>query len=1180
MRQCRENRPHTAIYSYPSSVIDYVDYTYQQLDAFAFRVAQQYALLIPSRRSSADPEIVVGLLGPSNLSYFITMLALSKLGHTVLLLSTRISQAAHVSLLQTTGAKYLLIDPSFEGLAKSVQETLTYLQFYLISARALFDYEVEPGLDTRLDQALDPKQETNKTAWIIHSSGSTGLPKPIYQTHRAALNNYQESLNMRGFITLPLYHAHGVSSVFRAIISGKHIHVYNASLPLTQQYIIGTMRKHNFEIFYGVPYALKLLGETMEGIEILTRLKVVMFGGSACPDVLGQKLVDNGVNLISHYGTTETGQLMSSSRPSGDIAWDYVRPSTKLQPYLRWEERYPGIFELCVLDGWPAKVASNKPDGSYATKDLFTQHPAIPNAWKYYARMDDTIVLMNGEKANPLATEGAVREHANIAEAVVFGTGKARLGMMIVPSAATSGLSSDEIVDSIWPVVTAANSVVPGYAMLSRDMIKVLPCGTEYPRTDKGTVIRQAFYKQFAKQIDESYEEITSSEALSLSEAELRAYIRASLIPLLELKDPSALTDDTDFFSMGMDSLQTTRLRATLVRNIHVNGNKLGQNIVFEYPSINDLAKALFDLITGVSSGAVSIEEDMRLLIAKYGRFEPHLPAQNDPEGQYRLVTGATGSLGAHLVAQLALSDSVRKIYCPVRATSIDKARIRILKSMRERQVHHTLSMEARRKIIALPSDISKETLGLDVEVYEQIADDVTAIIHCAWSVNFNLGLRSFEKDCIAGVKNLITLCLKSRRPTPASFNFCSSVSAVAATKGGIVPESLPVELSYAQGMGYAQSKLVTEHICALATEQTGIRARVLRVGQVVADTVHGIWNDNEAIPMMLQAATTIGAVPKLDESPRWLPVDVVARIVKEISLSDAESGVMNVVNHQSFHWTRDFIPACHKAGLQFEEVGRREWIDRLRRSNPDPKVNPPIKLLDFFASKYDNDKPTTSLGYDTDLARKWSPALAQATVLDQSLVDKLIRYWMVECWRVSGNTQPQSQAIVIAGPCGAGKSTVARTVSDHFGVPWIEGDNLHSEASLAKMAEGSALLDEDRAEWFERIKEIVNESFATQEKKFVVVTCSALKHAHRERLRYIGGNVRTTFIMLQASRDTLMSRVGGREGHYMKVDMVDGQIAITEAPGIAETDVLPVDVEVSKETLLKDVVELVSSIS
>jgi hypothetical protein len=56
---------------------------------------------------------------------------------------------------------------------------------------------------------------------------------------------------MRGFVTLPLYHAHGISSVFRAFTSAKKIHLYNASLPLTHQYLLDIMQKYDFEIFYG-----------------------------------------------------------------------------------------------------------------------------------------------------------------------------------------------------------------------------------------------------------------------------------------------------------------------------------------------------------------------------------------------------------------------------------------------------------------------------------------------------------------------------------------------------------------------------------------------------------------------------------------------------------------------------------------------------------------------------------------------------------------------------------------------------------------------------------------------------------------------------------------------------------------------------------------------------------------
>jgi len=114
-------------------------------------------------------------------------------------------------------------------------------------------------------------------------------------------------------------------------------------------------------------------------------------------------------------------------------------------------------------------------------------------------------------------------------------------------------------------------------------------------------------------------------------------------------------------------------------------------------------------------------------------------------------VTGATGSLGAHVVAQLIVQDRVRKVYCPVRASSNFNAGVRVIRSLRERSLYHNLPLAARRKIVALPANFGSAQLGFDEGTYSQISYEITSLIHCAWSVNFNLGLRSFEADCIAG---------------------------------------------------------------------------------------------------------------------------------------------------------------------------------------------------------------------------------------------------------------------------------------------------------------------------------------------------------------------------------------------------------------------------------------------
>lgn len=170
----------------------------------------------------------------------------------------------------------------------------------------------------------------------------------------------------------------------------------------------------------------------------------------------------------------------------------------------------------------------------------------------------------------------------------------------------------------------------------------------------------------------------------------------------------------------------------------------------------------------------------------------------------------------------------------------------------------------------------------------------------------------------------------------------------------------------------------------------------------MIGDTQSGIWNVTKAIPMIIQCTLTIGAVPKLDEEPLWLPADVVAKATIEISLSEAGADVMKIINHQAFHWTMDLLPMVRKLlpGVEYEEVFQREWIRRLRGGEQDQSKNPPIKLLNFFEGKYDTDELKTGMVYDTDKARKYSEGLANAPVIDEAMVGKLVKYWQTSAWK------------------------------------------------------------------------------------------------------------------------------------------------------------------------------------
>ncbi|PIA92957.1 Polyketide synthase HetM [Cercospora beticola] len=982
------------IISYPNEGTQYIDYSIKDIDHLIEQAACVYATTVKQRLKSSDPVQTIAFLGDSDLGYLISFLAISRLGHTALLLSTRITGEACEHLINSCKATTLIIHPSYAPAAASIKANIPALKLANI-----LDSRTLQGQSARLPQAyLDLDQETHNQSFIIHSSGSTGLPKPIFQTHKASLYTYSGSFGLVGHITLPLYHNHGIACTFRGVYARKKIYLYNARLPLASQHLLATLREHpDIKILYGVPYALKLLAETEEGCRLLSRLDIVMFGGSACPKPVGDSLVANGVRLVGHYGATEVGQLMTSFRDfDNDKQWDWLRVPEYLLQFLSMEERGPGLWELCVKKGWPSKVATNRDDGSYATKDLFEKHPTMENTWRYYARLDDTIVLENGEKANPLLVEGILRHNRNVAEAIVFGAGKSQLGAFIIRKT-ESDLSDEDIINSVMPAIEEGNLSLPAYGQLSRDVVRVLPADTEYRKTDKGTVIRAAFYRDFAKQIDDMYVE-EAKGSLKLERQELLALLRKEVTSRLRIE--VNFEDDTDLFSLGIDSLQSIQIRSVIVKTLDLGGAELGRNFVFDFPTLEQMANELLRLQSGESqTQKISIEDQMAALVEEYSSFETHKPVQREWDGDYIVVTGATGSLGAHVVSRLANKDTVRKIYCLVRASSLSAAQTRVQESLQARQLHNTISSQTwQERIVCLPSDFSSTTLGLTEEQYTSIASDVTHTLHLAWSVNFNKNLQSFSADCLGGVQNLINLCLKSQRPQPATFNYCSSVSATVRTPGGFVPETLPESYACAQGMGYAQSKLVAENICDRAAKAAGIKARVLRVGQVIGDTERGIWNSTEAIPMIFQTAKTVGVLPALDERPAWLPVDTVAQGFIDISLATSEepsgsASFTNIVNPKTVHWTEDLLPLLKEAGVEFEAVGQREWIKRLRESEPDPEKNPPIKLVDFFAGKYDTEAKRPGLEYSTENARTLSPALKEAGVVDRNLVEKFVKY-------------------------------------------------------------------------------------------------------------------------------------------------------------------------------------------
>ncbi|KAI1088447.1 L-aminoadipate-semialdehyde dehydrogenase [Rostrohypoxylon terebratum] len=997
--------PFKPLLAYPRKDGKYVYYTAKELDLFADEAAKHYVEsgLVP--KAGQDGSEIVAIIGVSNLDYIISILALTRIGFGVLFLSTRLSVPAYIDLLGKTKCHKIITTSSYVETTRKIAESYEVSQYDILTGHT---YGKADSAKPRFQRPVKIENEAQKIAFILHSSGSTGVPKPIYQTHRACLTNYSVGSGLRAFITLPLFHNHGLCTLFRGITYSVTTALFDASLPMTHDHLVSAMEQFDPESFHCVPYSLKVLSESEHGIDLLKRCKLVLFGGSSCPDDLGDRLVNAGVYLVSHYGATEMGQLMTSFRDKEDKAWNYVRPFPKVAPYLRFEPIGEGLYECVVLDGLPTKLCSNSddPPNSFHTRDIFVPHPTIPLAYKYMSRLDDRVTLVNGEKVLPIPFEHRLREHVLVEEALIFGVNKAFPGLLIFPSEKAREMKKDDLINTLRPVIEAANEAAEKFGRVSIDMVEVLPYGTAYPRTDKGTVIRAAAYKTFEQIIEEVYtrfethDDARDGARKALTQPELVEYLLKLFTNTIGVK---GLTEETDFFECGTDSLQAVTARAKIMREVDIGDNVLSNNVSFDHPSPQKLASYLYSLRTGEELHHTDEIALMSNLIGKYSDFPLFVPGNQQPDGEVILLTGSTGSLGAHVLSQVVSLPGVKKVYCLVRAKTPEDAQSRVVSSLQTRGLFKQGIMEW---VVCLPSDFGQESLGLDPPTFNALRSSLTTVIHSAWMVNFNVGLGSFERSHIAGVHNMIKLCLSVPFQTPAKFFFVSSISAAAGTPlPATIREAHIDDLHHAQNMGYARSKLVTEHIIRAAAKRTGIHARVLRTGQLMGDSRNALWNPNEAIPLMIQSATTIGALPILDETPSWLPVDKCAAAILELAglsritknnTPDNTEEVYHVLNPSLFSWSNDLLPALRAAGLKFEAVPQREWVRRLRDSEQDPQKNPPIKLLHFFEEKYDNDSAGRSgLAFETQTTEKYSETIgAGFDIIGSGILQKCLDQW------------------------------------------------------------------------------------------------------------------------------------------------------------------------------------------
>lgn len=865
-----------------------------------------------------------------------------RLQSKVVILSTKLSIPAIVSLLSQTHCKIIITSTRLESAV--VQKLALHLDAVRYYTHLSYNYFLkslkgDTQAPSRIAQINHYVADGDRNVLILHSSGTTGLPKAVPQSHRYLLNfaplssfDFDPSgLSQRNqtmsFSVLPLFHCYGLLAPMVSLSIGKPFAIPPSGQVPHATSTLKNMAISNARDLFIVPSILKDILDlpNESGVDALRQLDYVTCGGGLVTESVGNKLVASGVKLINGFGGTEVGSLGILQAPKLDRNWRFFRLRQDLTCTIKELTKYTPTqqtgkqYSLTVRPpGWTE---------DYVLADVFITSENDPEReFQPIQRTDSLIVLATGEKLQPYMLESMLCEQPNIKAALVFGSGQTSIGVLLEPSNALSKDEREKIKENVWPLIVRTCRKMDNQArMWSKDAIIILHAEQTFPRSAKGSVLREETYQFFKFEIDHVYAHLercvnltpstenleleTNYKECSVEENSIKATDHTLEEPCANenyydshehfVAEPGILDYDTDLenqlldyivhtiwrqdtptpsvtddlFKKGMDSQQATQLYTYIARKLPLRAKSLPKDFIYGHTTIAQIAAHIRGDI-----------QQTPLVSARFGGFRdlmqqfvaPYSTASTvQPSGATILLTGGTGAIGSHLLARFASLTEVSQIIVLNRSSNrisrhkgAGKANgyIRQFKSNNYKGAN--IDSSVIEKIRIIESDTSYECLGLQEAMYGFLAASVTHIIHSAFQVDFLQRKEQFD-DQYKAMQNLIQFALQCT--SNPRFLFVSSIAVVdqyhATSPDAIttVPEQVFQPDWGMPSIGYGQAKLICEKLLETASTLHGLCSVVVRCGQVSGSSSNGFWNERELIPTMIHCSLRINALPALD---------------------------------------------------------------------------------------------------------------------------------------------------------------------------------------------------------------------------------------------------------------------------------------------------------------------------
>ena len=792
----------------------------------------------------------------------------------------------------------------------------------------------------------------DQLAYVLYTSGSSGAPKGVQVAH-ASLVNLLTSIVARIpltasdvllAVTTVCFDIAGLE-LLAPLLAGGHVVVAERAETADGTALARRLAADRVTVMQATPATWRLLldsgGPSTAGLTMLC-------GGEALPPDLARRLLAGGGRLWNLYGPTETTIWSSAARitlPVGDIGLGEPLAGTELHlldPFL--DPVPPGeTGEIAIAGhglargylGQPGLTAESFVANPYAqrpgerlyrTGDLARRLP--DGSLRWLGRVDDQ-VKVRGHRIEPHEVEHRIADHPLVGAAVVTAVETSGDGHQL--AAAVVPLEPEADAPTlIRDVRNRLEEILPAYMV--PDRFVVLP---ELPLAATGKVDRRAVAALVASGAGVPGPPSPDSTTLEREVAEVFRTV-------LGLADIGV---HDDFFEHGGHSLLAARLVLKIQRRFDV---RLPLSDFVQRATVAGLAAAIAEQRRAPADGsgpgaqpspAVAPAADEP---AADVRLDASITAAGKPAAWPRrprriLLTGSTGYLGAHLLAEL-LRETDAEIVCLVRADGRAAAEERQARALRA----YGLTGDSPRTTV-LPGDLSRPRLGLTEPDFAFLADAIDVVYHCGSQVNLVLPYSALRAANVDGTREIVRLACTTR-VKPVHY-----VSTVGILRGSGAPSpwtETPAAHPPRTPDGYVRSKWAAERLLAVAADR-GLPVTVHRPFLVMGHTATGACTPDNFLSIMLRAFLDLGVFPDCEALLDIVPVDFVSRAMVRLCRDESSSGGIYhfasprpATFRQVHGWLRSY-------GYQVAQVPYQDLRDRLETLGPDHPVYGVMPLLE-----------------------------------------------------------------------------------------------------------------------------------------------------------------------------------------------------------------------------------------